>query len=78
MGKQINVAVITIICYSKNNKAAGLAASGPVAHGGDPLWPRWQVFRSDRKTKKSFGLGGRCYLSAAPLQEAAESPYHSC
>ncbi|NER06679.1 MAG: hypothetical protein F6K17_30925, partial [Okeania sp. SIO3C4] len=36
---------------------------------------------SDRKTKKRFGLGGRCYVSAAPLfgqhsagKEAAESP----
>ncbi len=27
-------------------KAAGLAVSAPVAHGGDPLWRRWQVFRS--------------------------------
>ncbi|NES02588.1 MAG: transposase [Okeania sp. SIO2F4] len=28
------------------SKAAGLAVSAPVAHGGDPLWRRWQVFRS--------------------------------
>ncbi|NES04956.1 MAG: transposase [Okeania sp. SIO2F4] len=32
------------------SKAAGLAVSAPVAHGGDPLWRRWQVFRSDCKT----------------------------
>ncbi|WP_293071276.1 hypothetical protein, partial [Okeania sp. SIO2B3] len=25
---------------------AGGAVSAPVAHGGDPLWRRWQVFRS--------------------------------
>ena len=36
MGKPINVALLTIVCYSKNNKAAGLAVSAPVAHGGDP------------------------------------------
>ena len=27
MGKPINVAVLTIVCYSKHNKAAGLAVS---------------------------------------------------
>ncbi|NES07463.1 MAG: hypothetical protein F6K22_34520 [Okeania sp. SIO2F4] len=27
MGKPINVAVLTIVCYSKDNKAAGLAVS---------------------------------------------------
>jgi len=44
-------AVFTILCYGKN-KASWLAVSAPVAHGGNPLWPRWQVFRSaplDRK-----------------------------
>uniref|UniRef100_UPI003414558E zinc ribbon domain-containing protein n=1 Tax=Okeania sp. SIO2F4 TaxID=2607790 RepID=UPI003414558E len=35
---------------SVNILAAGLAVSAPVAHGGDPLWRRWQVFRSDCKT----------------------------
>ncbi len=35
MGKPINLVVLTIVCYYKNSKAAGLAVSTPVAHGGD-------------------------------------------
>ncbi len=52
MEKPINLAVFTTFVLQQKNKAAGLAVSAPVAHGGDPLWRRWQVFRSaplDRK-----------------------------
>ncbi len=33
-------------------KAGGLTVLAPVPHGGDPLLRRWQVFRSDCKTRK--------------------------
>ncbi|NES63824.1 MAG: hypothetical protein F6K24_00200 [Okeania sp. SIO2D1] len=41
------------------NQAAGLAVSRGAVGLADVLW-------SDRKTKKGFGLGGRCYVRAAP------------
>ncbi len=41
---------------SINILAAGLAVSAPVAHGGDPLWRRWQVFRSAPLDLKGVSL----------------------
>ncbi len=53
---------------------AGLAVSAPVAHGGDPLWPRWQVFRSAPLDRKRVNL---VYAGAmkqkAPTSNARES-----
>jgi len=63
MGKPINPYGIYNSMLLSKNKAAWLAVSAPVAHGGKPPRQRWQVFRSDRKTRKRFGLRGRCYVS---------------
>ncbi|MGB3513465.1 MAG: hypothetical protein WBA93_30490 [Microcoleaceae cyanobacterium] len=57
--------------------ATGLAVSVPVAYGEIPFGGAGKSLGATIRQKK-IGLGGKCYVSAAPLQEAAESPYPRC
>ncbi|NEP04389.1 MAG: hypothetical protein F6K25_20090 [Okeania sp. SIO2G4] len=68
MGKPINVAVLTIVCYSKNNKATGLAVSrgavGLATYCGATVRP-----------KRGLALEAGAMLAQLLCQEEAESPY---
>ncbi|NEP85697.1 MAG: hypothetical protein F6K18_02025 [Okeania sp. SIO2C2] len=60
MGKPINFAVLTIVCYSKDHKAAGLAVS---------------VCGATVRPKRGSALEAGAMLAQLLCQEEAESPY---
>ncbi len=55
------------------SKAAGLAVPAPVAHQGDPQERAGKSLGVTVRPKRGKSLGGRCYVSEAPISDVRES-----